>query len=386
MSDDLHPEYIVTSPGDGPIVEPTMTTTPVVNSDAAPATAAAVRPPSGVHFVRLASAASASSSSSFRTVSSSTSSASSSSSSRTVTQNVRSHSLQSSHSSSSVTATQHAATSGMLHQQIGAVSAINLPMQQQQPPLQLFKSATTSNTTSTVKGKFQSFLQQPDSQSPHPHSTVHMTSTATAIGTAVQQQRRQFVRSTSAHSEGGTSGGGGSSSTTGTDSSSTETLVEKFNRSASAQIDDYTTAGGGTADVLQSSVSVHALTSKQQQQHVAISEQLMQHQQHQQHQYHLSTRSIHHRNSLGLSSKSAETMNDPKSALSATGTSTAASLRSQLTLSGNFLAPPSNRKLTILSPIHAPASLSDMLKRHAVGRSPLSPRIGFPGSEVDLFA
>lgn len=56
--------------------------------------------------------------------------------------------------------------------------------------------------------------------------------------------------------------------------------------------------------------------------------------------------------------------------------------RSQLTLSGGFLAPP-NRKLTILSPVHSTPGLHEILKRQ--GRSPISPRITFPGSDNDLF-
>lgn len=413
MSEDGHPEYIVTTPGDGPPnvgVAAAAAADPnagaVQSPQIRPPTFSALQQQQQFSAMRLASAKSVSSSSSVRTI----------------TQNVRSHSLQSSHSSSSMVATessstsstssvaqrQHSTTSATttlgaaegLQHQFGSVSASNLPQQQQQQ--HLFKSTSsiaaasslaTSSTTTVVKGKFQSFLQQPDTQSVHPHGAMHMSSTTPTIGTTIMgggissgaqtnvhhhhpHHRRQFVRSTSAHSESaGNSGAasGTATSTSGTDSSSTETLVEKFNRSASAQIDDYTT-------------DPSALHHQQHQQHVAITEQLVQqqqyHQQQQQH-HHLSTKSIHHRiGSSVQSSKSAETMTMDSRTSGSVGSAT---LRSQLNLSGGFLAPPSNRKLTILSPIHAPASLSDMLKRHAMGRSPLSPRIGFPGSELDLF-
>lgn len=85
-----------------------------------------------------------------------------------------------------------------------------------------------------------------------------------------------------------------------------------------------------------------------------------------------------HQSSAILISKSAETIEGMKNlSLSTSGTN----MRTQLTLSGGLLAPP-NRKLTILSPIHAPPGLHDLLKRH---RSPLSPRISFPGTDSELF-
>lgn len=82
-----------------------------------------------------------------------------------------------------------------------------------------------------------------------------------------------------------------------------------------------------------------------------------------------------HQSSSILISKSAETIEGLKC------NSSSAGIRTQLTLSGGLLAPP-NRKLTILSPIHAPPGLHELLKKH---RSPLSPRISFPGSESELF-
>lgn len=57
--------------------------------------------------------------------------------------------------------------------------------------------------------------------------------------------------------------------------------------------------------------------------------------------------------------------------------------RSQLTLSGGFLAPP-NRKLTILSPVHSAPGLHEYLLKNK-GRSPISPKIQFPGADYDPF-
>lgn len=82
-----------------------------------------------------------------------------------------------------------------------------------------------------------------------------------------------------------------------------------------------------------------------------------------------------HQSSSILISKSAETIEGLKFNSSSSG------IRTHLTLSGGLLAPP-NRKLTILSPIHAPPGLHELLKKH---RSPLSPRISFPGCESELF-
>lgn len=155
-------------------------------------------------------------------------------------------------------------------------------------------------------------------QHPDPDTPSHGTS----FLTAQQKHVRQFVRSTSAHSS--------TDSTSGSISMSGKS--DKCIRSASQQIDDD-----------------HSFTveqSKSLQQSAAI-----------------------------LISKSAETIEGFRSCSSTSG------MRTQLTLSGGFLAPP-NRKLTILSPIHAPPGLQELLRKH---RSPLSPRISFPGSEAELF-
>lgn len=85
-----------------------------------------------------------------------------------------------------------------------------------------------------------------------------------------------------------------------------------------------------------------------------------------------------HQSAAILISKSAETIEGMKNLSCSAG---AGNMRTQLTLSGGLLAPP-NRKLTILSPVHAPPGLQELLKRH---RSPLSPRISFPGTESELF-
>lgn len=138
--------------------------------------------------------------------------------------------------------------------------------------------------------------------------------------TAQQKHVRQFVRSTSAHSS--------------TDSNvSGSVKTEQCIRSASQQMDDD-----------------QCLTTIEQ------------------------TKGFHQSASI-LISKSAETIEGLKS------NQGGISMRNQLTLSGGLLAPP-NRKLTILSPVHAPPGLQELLKRH---RSPLSPRISFPGSEAEIF-
>lgn len=138
--------------------------------------------------------------------------------------------------------------------------------------------------------------------------------------TAQQKHVRQFVRSTSAHSS--------------TDSSVSGSMkTEQCIRSASQQMDDD-----------------QCLTTIEQ------------------------TKGFHQSASI-LISKSAETIEALKNS---TG---GISMRNQLTLSGGLLAPP-NRKLTILSPVHAPPGLHELLKKH---RSPLSPRISFPGTEAEIF-
>lgn len=224
--------------------------------------------------------------------------------SKSISHTTRSHSLQ----SSTATIIEHSNTPFSLVQQHKAISSANITSE---------KHFQTKSTSTTTKGKFQSFLQHPD-----PASTSHGT---TYISSSAQQKHiRQFVRSTSAHSESGSN------------------KPDKCIRSASTQIDDSAEALGGSSSTITS-------TSGDQ-----------------------TNRSSLQQASTILISKSAETFESKMS----TG------VRTQLTLSGGLLAPP-NRKLTILSPIHAPPGLHDMLKRH--GRSPLSPRISFPGADSDLF-
>lgn len=237
------------------------------------------------------------------------------SSSRSISQSSRSHSLQSSTSSTIVAESSSSSTSSLIQHQNKAQSSANIIEKHYQQ-----KSTTT-------KGKFQSFLQHPDAQSSH-HGTSFLT--------AQQKHVRQFVRSTSAHSETGV--------VAGVPSSAGAAKADKYNRSASTQIED--------GAELQQQLGI---TSNMMEQHQSICKGLQQ-------------------SSTILISKSAETIE--------TKCTTTGAMRTQLTLSGGFLAPP-NRKLTILSPIHAPPGLHDMMKRH--GRSPLSPRIGFPGSDMELF-
>ncbi|KAJ6638888.1 cAMP-specific 3',5'-cyclic phosphodiesterase [Pseudolycoriella hygida] len=221
--------------------------------------------------------------------------------SRSVSHSTRSHSLQS--STSSTVVEQSSVSSSSLIQQHKAQSSANIVTSEKH----------VQQKSTTTKGKFQSFLQHPDSTTAS-HGATFLT--------AQQKHVRQFVRSTSAHSE------------TGTSAITSGTKHEKCIRSASTQIDDANEQGTSCIE--------HTTKGLQQ--------------------------------SSILISKSAETIEMSKLS---TG------IRTQLTLSGGLLAPP-NRKLTILSPIHAPPGLHDMmLKRH--GRSPLSPRISFPGSEADIF-
>lgn len=218
--------------------------------------------------------------------------------SRSISHSTRSHSLQSSTSSTVIEQSSVSSTSSLI-QQHKAQSSANIVTSEKH----------VQQKSTTTKGKFQSFLQHPDSTSSS-HGATFLT--------AQQKHVRQFVRSTSAHSE------------TGTSAITSGSKHEKCIRSASTQIDDGNEQGTLCIE--------H--TSKGMQQSI---------------------------------SKSAETIEMSKLS---TG------IRTQLTLSGGLLAPP-NRKLTILSPIHAPPGLHDMmLKRH---RSPLSPRISFPGSEADIF-
>ncbi|XP_034112529.1 cAMP-specific 3',5'-cyclic phosphodiesterase isoform X6 [Drosophila albomicans] len=185
-------------------------------------------------------------------------------------------------------------------------------------------ATTSSSTVTSSKSKFQSFLQQPEAHG--------------GFLNAHQKHVRQFVRSTSAHSEAAAS----MTPVSGA-------RPEKCIRSASTQIDDASAASG---DVNEGSSGIGSGSM----------------------QLSMSKLGLQQSSSI-LISKSAETIEMKSS-------STSAGMRTQLTLSGGFLAPP-NRKITILSPIHAPPGLHDILKR--AGRSPLSPRISFPGSETDLF-
>ncbi|EDW05697.2 uncharacterized protein Dmoj_GI11177 [Drosophila mojavensis] len=242
---------------------------------------------------------------------------------KTISSSTRSQSLQ----SSAIVGEQSGhllSTAAALAQQLKAQSSTSIITSEQRSSSSTSSSTTryvssttqgASSTTGVSKSKFQSFLQQPEA---HGFLTAH------------QKHVRQFVRSTSAHSEAAAS-----------ITPVSGARPEKCIRSASTQIDDASAASGDAESGIQMSMSKLGL-----QQSSSI-----------------------------LISKSAETI-EMKSSSSSAG------MRTQLTLSGGFLAPP-NRKITILSPIHAPPGLHDMLKR--VGRSPLSPRISFPGSEADLF-
>lgn len=214
-----------------------------------------------------------------------------------------------------------------LGQQLKAQSSTSIMSTEQRSS---FMQKTSSTSSTTSKSKFQSFLQHPD-VSDHPSS-----SSSGAFLTAHQKHVRQFVRSTSAHSEAavGMSGSG---------------RPDKCIRSASTQIDE------------PSSLSVDNSGGSGNVEHLSVTSSKM---------------GLHQSSSI-LISKSAETIE-----MKSSSATSSAGMRTQLTLSGGLLAPP-NRKITILSPIHAPPGLHDMLKR--AGRSPLSPRISFPGSEADLF-
>lgn len=253
-----------------------------------------------------------------------------------ISSSTRSQSLQSSAIVGEQSSSSHMlSTAAALAQQLKAQSSTSIITSEQRSSSSCTSSTTTryqlsssscaqggtggTGGTSSSKSKFQSFLQQPEA---HGFLTAH------------QKHVRQFVRSTSAHSEA-------SASVTPVSGARPEKCI----RSASTQIDDASAASGdgaiGEGSSMQLSMSKLGL-----QQSSSI-----------------------------LISKSAETIEMKSS-------STSQGMRTQLTLSGGFLAPP-NRKITILSPIHAPPGLHDMLKR--AGRSPLSPRISFPGSEADLF-
>lgn len=318
MSDDEKPQYIVTSPG----------------ADDQP-------PPFATQLAAGLSAVRVSSTSSSKLVSS-----------RNISQTTRSHSLQSSSSSSSTVVSE--SSSSTVQSTSTTTSTIH---KQIQPPTHQHKTLSTSNlaaaasgtvfNTKVTKGKFQSFLQHPEDQASH-HGTTFVTS---------HQKHHQFVRSSSAHSEGGN--GTGTSGTSG-GSIDFDTSIKKpdhFTRSSSTQIDEH-------SDQHAQQNQTHLLATAGSSNKTALH-----------HVDHHSTGNLHREVSSILISKSAETI---ESRSIASGV-----MRSQLTLSGGFLAPP-NRKLTILSPIHAPPGLHEMLTRRH-GRSPLSPRVGFAGSEMDLF-
>lgn len=237
--------------------------------------------------------------------------------------NTRSQSLQSSSTAVSVGGDQTSALTASLMQQLKASSTVNIVTEkhvQKFSSTQMTTSSSSSRSSAVATGTKSKFT----SFLQHPDASSHEAS----FLTAQQKHVRQFVRSTSAHSSTD------SSNTTGISISGKS---DKCIRSTSQQIDD---------DALS---SFNTDYSKGLHQSAAI-----------------------------LISKSAETIEGFQRSTS----STSNSMRPQLTLSGGFLAPPANRKLTILSPIHAPPGLHEMLKKH---RSPLSPRISFPGPEADLF-
>lgn len=239
----------------------------------------------------------------------------------TKSHNTRSQSLQSSSSTAvSVGGDQSSALlTASLMQQLKAQSTVNIVTEKN--IVQKFSSTqtTTSSSSSAVATGTKSKFT---SFLQHPDASSHGAN----FLTAQQKHVRQFVRSTSAHSSTD------SSNTTGISISGKS---DKCIRSTSQQIDD------------------DALSS-----------------------FNDYSKGLHQSAAI-LISKSAETIEGFQRS-----TSTSTSMRPQLTLSGGFLAPPANRKLTILSPVHAPPGLHEMLKKH---RSPLSPRISFPGPDADLF-
>lgn len=267
-------------------------------------------------------------------------------------QQMRSQSFQSTSSTASSTSSLASSMTTVIHhqhqQQLHQQTQMQLAaMQQQQRPQILLKG---SSSGSSSKPKFHSFLHQPEmamtstGQFLSSSTCTSSASTTTGGSSSSQQQQkfvRQFVRSSSAHND------------------SVDKPTIKCIRSASQQMEDDPNL-------------------------LSVENQLQQHQQQ------VQKMSV-------LISKSAETIEGATSASSSSSMTTTqlmgTGIRNTLTLSGGLLAPP-NRKLTILSPIHAPPGLHDMLKqRH--GRSPCSPRIMFPGPggpfgglggpEVDLF-
>lgn len=241
-------------------------------------------------------------------------------STKNISHSARSHSLQS--SSMSSTFTEHSNLSSSLMQQLKAQSSMNIVAEKH---VQKFSSSSSSSSTTATSASSAIAITKGKFQSflqhPDPESALH----GATFLTAQQKHVRQFVRSTSAHSS--TDGG----SSPGTMAAGNR--PDKCTRSSSQQIDD-----------CEQQITLDQTKAYQQ------------------------TSSI-------LISKSAETIEALKNTSSSHG------MRTQLTLSGGLLAPP-NRKLTILSPIHAPPGLHELLKKH---RSPLSPRISFPGSDSELF-
>lgn len=232
--------------------------------------------------------------------------------------NTRSQSLQSSSTAVAAACDQSSTLTAALVQQLKAQSSVNIVTEKHVQKFSSTQMTTSSSSTSAATGTKSKFT----SFLQHPDaSSSHIGGT---FLTAQQKHVRQFVRSTSAHSS--TDG-----NTTGISISGKS---EKCIRSTSQQIDD----------------DPHSFTADY-------------------------TKGLHQSAAI-LISKSAETIEGFQRS-----TSTSTTMRPQLTLSGGFLAPP-NRKLTILSPVHAPPGLHDLLKKH---RSPLSPRISFPGPEADLF-
>lgn len=236
--------------------------------------------------------------------------------------NTRSQSLQSSSSTAVNVGTDLSSTlTASLMQQLKAQSTVNIVTEKH---VQKFSSTQTTTSSSSSSAMATGTKSKFTSFLQHPDASSHGAN----FLTAQQKHVRQFVRSTSAHSS--------------TDSNTTGISIsgksDKCIRSTSQQIDD---------DALN---SFNTDYSKGLHQSAAI-----------------------------LISKSAETIEGFQRSTSSTSST---SMRPHLTLSGGFLAPPANRKLTILSPVHAPPGLHEMLKKH---RSPLSPRISFPGPDADLF-
>lgn len=234
------------------------------------------------------------------------------------THNTRSQSLQS--STTQVASFDQQTSNALLMQQLKAQSSINIVTEKH---VQKFSSSQTTTTAASSSSSTSAIGTKSKFTSFLQHPDTSASSHGGTFLTAQQKHVRQFVRSTSAHSSTESSAGGISISG----------KSEKCIRSTSQQIDD-------------DHFSIDC--TKGLQQSAAI-----------------------------LISKSAETIEGFRSSSS----TTSGNMRTQLTLSGGFLAPP-NRKLTILSPVHAPPGLHELLKKH---RSPLSPRISFPGTDAELF-